>query len=47
MPRTAKEWGLVGNDVLNPYKSADAAARYLHSLVAWENRQHGGYVGSL
>ncbi|MNG60904.1 Membrane-bound lytic murein transglycosylase D precursor [compost metagenome] len=38
MPGTAKDMGLRGNDVFDPAKSADAAARYLGMLL----RMNGG-----
>ena len=38
MPGTAKDLGLKGNDVFDPMKSADAAARYLSQLL----RRSGG-----
>ncbi|CCS30256.1 Lytic transglycosylase catalytic [Salmonella enterica subsp. enterica serovar Agona str. 40.E.08] len=38
MPGTAKDLGLKGNDVFDPVKSADAAARYLGMLL----RRSGG-----
>lgn len=38
MPGTAKDMGLRGNDVFDPAKSADAAARYLGMLL----RKNGG-----
>ncbi|WP_414465314.1 lytic transglycosylase domain-containing protein [Klebsiella michiganensis] len=33
MPGTAKDMGLKGNDVYDPNKSAEAAAKYLHYLI--------------
>lgn len=41
MPGTAKDLGLKGNDVFDPVKSADAAARYLGMLL----RRSGGDLG--
>lgn len=38
MPGTSKDLGLKGNDVFDPMKSADAAARYLSQLL----RRSGG-----
>ncbi|WP_426576679.1 transglycosylase SLT domain-containing protein [Xenorhabdus stockiae] len=43
MPDTAKEQGLIGNDVFDPYKSAEAAARYLSQLF----KQTGSVDGML
>ncbi|WP_340619673.1 transglycosylase SLT domain-containing protein [Xenorhabdus siamensis] len=37
MPGTAKQYGLIGNDVFNPYKSAEAAARMLSNLLKQTN----------
>ncbi|MDC9591718.1 lytic transglycosylase domain-containing protein, partial [Xenorhabdus sp. XENO-10] len=37
MPGTAAEWGLKGNDVFDPYKSAEAAAKMLGSLLKTHN----------
>lgn len=41
MPDTARDMGLKGNDVFDPLKSADAAARYLGMLL----RRSGGDLG--
>ncbi|PHM22400.1 putative transglycosylase signal peptide protein [Xenorhabdus budapestensis] len=43
MPDTAKEQGLIGNDVFDPYKSAEASARYL----SWLRQQTGSTDGML
>ncbi|PHM22910.1 lytic transglycosylase domain-containing protein [Xenorhabdus budapestensis] len=43
MPDTAKEQGLIGNDVFDPYKSAEAAAKYL----SWLRQQTGNTDGML
>ncbi|OTA13998.1 putative transglycosylase signal peptide protein [Xenorhabdus vietnamensis] len=37
MPGTAAEWGLKGSDVFDPYKSAEAAAKMLGSLLKTHN----------
>lgn len=41
MPGTARDMGLRGNDVFNPMKAAEAAARYLSMLL----QKNGGDLG--
>ena len=41
MPGTARDMGLLGNDVFDPIKSAEAAARYLSMLL----QKNGGDLG--
>ncbi|EPD1512267.1 lytic transglycosylase domain-containing protein [Klebsiella michiganensis] len=41
MPGTARDMGLRGNDVFNPMKAAEAAARYLSMLM----QKNGGDLG--
>ncbi len=41
MPGTARDMGLRGNDVFDPIKSAEAAARYLSMLL----QKNGGDLG--
>lgn len=41
MPGTARDMGLHGNDVFDPIKSAEAAARYLSMLLQKKRRRSG------